>query len=119
MLYSRHSDRPPRGITGREIAQPAVGEKDVVVETRATRTSGNGTSRGTRKRVFSTHLPPALIEEIRDCVVALSGPPDRLTVSTMVEAALRRELTHRKRKAGRKVFPRRRRPVRSGRPVET
>ncbi len=87
--------------------------------TRATRTFGDGKSGGTRKRVLSTHLPSELIEEIRDCVVALSGPPDRLTVSTMVEIALRRELAHRKRKAGRKVFPRRRRPVRSGRPVET
>jgi len=99
--------------------KPAVSETDVVVGTGARRTSANGKSRGTGKRVFSTHLPPKLIEEIRDCVVALSGPPDRLTVSTLVETALRRELTHRKRKAGRQAFPRRRRPVRSGRPIET
>ncbi len=50
-----------------------------------------------------THLPSELIEEVRDCVAALSGPPDRLNVSTMVETALRRELAHRKRKAGRKA----------------
>jgi len=89
-----------------------------VVGTRAKQASGNGKSGGACKRVLSTHLPSELMEEVRDCVVALSGPPDRLTVSTLVETALRRELAHRKRKAGRQGFPRRRRPVRSGRPIE-
>jgi hypothetical protein len=37
-------------------------------------------------------LPISLCEEIRDCVVALQGPPLHLTVSQFGEEACRREL---------------------------
>ena len=45
------------------------------------------------KRVRATfHLPEALLDELRATVVALSGPPDRLTLARVAEDALRREL---------------------------
>lgn len=67
------------------------------------------------KQVITTRLPAALLDELRDCVVAQSGPPHRLTVSTLLEIAVRRELVRRRRG---KRFPKRRRPVRAGRPIE-
>ncbi|MEE9278922.1 MAG: hypothetical protein V3V67_01990 [Myxococcota bacterium] len=71
-----------------------------------------------KKRVFSTHITESLLEEARNCVVALSGPPHHLTLSALVERALRRELTYLKRtkNAGR-PFARRAREVRTGRPI--
>lgn len=38
------------------------------------------------------HVSHELLEESRDAVVFLSGPPTRLTLSALVEEALRREL---------------------------
>ena len=38
------------------------------------------------------HLPADLLNEMRNAVVALSAPPHRLTMSKLVENALRREL---------------------------
>lgn len=69
----------------------------------------------TQKTCLTTRLPAALIEELRDCVVALSGPPHRLTVSELIEEAVKRELGRRRRG---KRFPKRRSQVRRGRPVE-
>ena len=81
----------------------------------ATRQSG-----WSSKKVLSTQVSPDLLEALRDCVVALSGPPERLTVSAFVENAIRRELQRLRRKenAG-KPFRRRKAGVRvrSGRPV--
>jgi hypothetical protein len=61
------------------------------------------------------------MDEIRDTVVALSGPPERLTMASFAESALRREL---KRLRGQRrgddrgeAFPQREGPVRSGRPI--
>lgn len=38
------------------------------------------------------HLPSDLAEEARDTVVALSGPPTRMTMKGLAKTALRREL---------------------------
>lgn len=38
------------------------------------------------------HLPADLLNEMRNTVVALAGPPHRLTMSKLAENALRREL---------------------------
>lgn len=38
------------------------------------------------------NVPAALVEETRNAVLSLSGPPVRLTLSALVEAALRKEL---------------------------
>ncbi len=70
------------------------------------------------KQAFSTRVSTDILEELRNCVVALSGPPDRLTVSAFVENALRHELQRLQRKmnAGRR-FRKRHEAVRVGRPV--
>ena len=72
----------------------------------------------TSKQAFSTRVSTDILEELRNCVVALSGPPDRLTVSAFVENALRHELQRLQRKmnAGRR-FRKRHEAVRVGRPV--
>lgn len=64
------------------------------------------------------HLPADLFEECRDAVVALSGPPVRLTLATMAEDALRRELDRLKKEHNRgKSFQKRDEPLRGGRPI--
>ena len=48
---------------------------------------------GTSRLVKATYnVPEALVEETRNAVLSLSGPPVRLTLSALVEAALRKEL---------------------------
>jgi len=64
------------------------------------------------------HLPADLFEECRDAVVALSGPPVRLTLATLAEDALHRELGRLKKEHNRgKSFPKRDEPLRGGRPI--
>lgn len=64
------------------------------------------------------HLPLDLFEEARNAVVFLSGPPARLTLAGLAEAALRGELERLKKRynAG-KAFPRREAELRGGRPI--
>jgi hypothetical protein len=40
----------------------------------------------------SFQIPEQLLAEVRDAVIALSGPPDRLTMARFAEEAFRREL---------------------------
>lgn len=67
------------------------------------------------------HVSKALMDEIRDTVVALSGPPDRMTMASFAEGAFSRELERlRALRRGRdrgEPFPRRGAPVRTGRPI--
>ena len=67
------------------------------------------------------NLPYQLMEEARDTVVALSGPPHRLTLAKLVETALRAELDRlRATRGGRlknRQFPARTEEVRPGRPI--
>ena len=62
----------------------------------------------TRKQKVNARVPAALLDDVRDCVVALSGPPHGLTMDGFAEEAYRRELERlgRKYSAG-KPFPRR------------
>ena len=63
-------------------------------------------------------IPTELLEEMRDAVVHLSGPPDRLTLARFVEEACRRELARlRSKHTGGKAFPRRTAELRAGRPI--
>jgi hypothetical protein len=66
------------------------------------------------------HLSVELLDEVRDVVVALSGPPDRLSMMDFAESALRREVERLKRVhlAAGKAFARRAEPVRRGRPIK-
>ena len=65
------------------------------------------------------HLPAGLLEEMRDTVVALSGPPHRLTMSGLAEDAIRRELRRLQREAGGqgKAIKKRASEVTRGRPI--
>ena len=64
-------------------------------------------------------LPEDLVAETRNAVVALSGPPVRLTLSGLVEAALRRELERlRKTHNGGKPFSGSGAALRGGRPLK-
>ncbi|MHB0970203.1 MAG: hypothetical protein ACYC7A_08015 [Thermoanaerobaculia bacterium] len=46
----------------------------------------------TRKQQASFNLPVDLIDELRDAAVHFSGPPHRMTLASIAEDALRREL---------------------------
>lgn len=65
------------------------------------------------------HVPRALLAEVRDAVVALSGPPERMTLANFAEAALGRELERLKAKHNQgKPFPKSGTgAVRRGRPI--
>lgn len=51
----------------------------------------------TRKQKVNARISAALLDEVRDCVVALSGPPYGLTMDEFAEEAYRRELERLKR----------------------
>lgn len=51
----------------------------------------------TRKQKVNARISAALLDEVRDCVVALSGPPHGLTMDEFAEEAYRRELERLKR----------------------
>lgn len=57
-----------------------------------------------------------LLDQVRNAVVALSGPPDRLTMAKFAENAFRHELQRLERKQG-SSFPPRKKEVRTGRPI--
>ncbi|MEO6797248.1 MAG: hypothetical protein ABI401_12695 [Candidatus Dormibacter sp.] len=66
------------------------------------------------------HLPGDLLNEMRNTVVALAGPPHRLTMSKLAEVALRRELQRlRNEQSGTrgKAFGQRADEVTRGRPI--
>lgn len=70
-------------------------------------------------RVRATyHLPVDLVEELRDTVVALSGPPLRLTVAGTVAGAVRDRLKALRDKHNNgERFPRRAGNLQGGRPI--
>jgi hypothetical protein len=45
-----------------------------------------------RKQKVNARISAALLDEVRDCVVALSGPPHGFTMDAFAEEAYRREL---------------------------
>jgi hypothetical protein len=56
---------------------------------------------GPRGKTRSTfHVPAALVDEARSAVVALAGPPLRLTLAAFVENAFRHELERLLKKPG-------------------
>lgn len=69
---------------------------------------------------LNVQMDPSVIEQVRDCVVALSGPPAFLTMARFVESACEREI-ERLQQEHRKGKPFARRPegvgVRRGRPI--
>ena len=76
------------------------------------------TTKWTRKKALSTQISADVLEEVRSCVVTLSGPPDRLTISSFVEEALRQELQRlRSKKNHGQPFSEKNAGPRPGRPV--
>lgn len=70
------------------------------------------------KERVTVHISSALAEEARNAVVALSGPPLRLTLAAFAEAAFRRELERiRKEHHKGKPFPKRDYNLKGGRPI--
>ncbi len=71
------------------------------------------------KKVRATfHLSVDLLEELRNATVALSGPPERLTLSALVEDGLRKELERlKKRYTGGRRFAPRASGLKGGRPI--
>lgn len=66
------------------------------------------------KRRTTILLPEDLVEQLRDAVVALSGPPLMLTLTDLATAALRRELERLQREHNDGApFPRRASPLRN------
>jgi hypothetical protein len=66
------------------------------------------------------HLPVGLIDDAKNAVIALSGPPVRLTLAALVREALTRELERlRKVHYGGKPWPVRSGPLVGGRPMKS
>ena len=79
----------------------------------------NKVAQGRGRKVRSTfHLTEDILEEARNAVVFLSGPPERLSLASLTEKALEREIARLKKKhtAG-KDFPQRDGELRGGRPI--
>lgn len=81
--------------------------------------SGRSAAHPADRKVRATfHISASLLEELRDAVVALSGPPARLTLAGLAEQALARELTELKRCYNEgQAFPVRSGELRPGRPI--
>ena len=64
------------------------------------------------------HIPHDLLEEARNAVVALSGPPLRLTLAGVTQEALRKEIERLKKEHNQgKPFPSRAADLKGGRPI--
>jgi hypothetical protein len=86
-------------------------------QTRDTAPALRGAESGRKVRV-TFYLGKALLDELRDVTVALSGPPDRLTLSQLAEHALQREVRRLRRlHRGGREFARREQELRPGRPI--
>lgn len=74
----------------------------------------------TTRAKITFSLPDDLLEECRNAVDFLSGPPTRLTFAALVERALRRELASlRGKHCEGNAFPSREGPLRTGRPLRS
>ncbi len=71
------------------------------------------------KKIRSTfHLTEDIVEEARNAVVFLSGPPERLTLASLTERALKKEIDKLKEKHNNgEDFPPRDGDLRGGRPI--
>ena len=85
---------------------------------RATRRKPEPEGRIAKQRL-TVHVPVDLVDEAKNAIVALSGPPHRLTLAAFAEAAIRRELARlRKANNAGKAFAKRSGELRGGRPLK-
>jgi hypothetical protein len=97
---------------------PSAPEPAPVVQTRRTEPIPVTHAEGGRKVRATFHISADLLEEMRDAVVALSGPPVRLTLARLAEDALREHLESLKgAHNGGRPFPARDRNLQGGRPI--
>jgi len=102
-------------LTSPAPTPPATGARGTTGTLRTLRTKG---ATGARKMRLTVHVPPELVDRARNAVVALSGPPHRLTLADLAERALRREVDRLEREhADGRAFPTRDAELRGGRPV--
>jgi hypothetical protein len=85
-------------------------------------TSDNGDAGQRIQKVRATfHISADLLNDVRNAVVALSGPPQRLTMAQFAEEAFREKLDQlRDDQSGRmrgRDFPQRESELRGGRPI--
>ena len=74
----------------------------------------------TIKERFTVHLDVELVDRVRNAVYWLSGPPERLTISELVDKALRVQLKKLERKHNKgEPFKRRGSELTGGRPIGT
>lgn len=71
-----------------------------------------------KKARATVHVSVELFDQVRDAVVALSGPPWRMTLSDFATSAFERELERlRQERNEGKPFPKRTEQLRAGRPI--
>jgi len=106
------------GANPLDAVLPSAMEPTVPAPTRQTEPIPVTMAEAGRKVRATFHVPAGLLEEMRDAVVALSGPPVRLTLARLAEDALREHVESLKRahNSGR-AFPTRDRNLQGGRPI--
>lgn len=98
---------------------PATASRPAVEPRSRARTEGTLSAPvQTLKLKFNARVPADLADAIRNCVVALSGPPHGMTIDSFTTEALRRELQRLKKELNRgDDFPARAYGPKPGRPV--
>jgi len=118
-----HSDQPQNGNDAKPIARRAIAPKGKAAggahaETHTPRKQPVPVE-PSRKQKFNSRLAPELADAVRDCVVALSGPPERLTIDSFAAEAFRREVERlKKAHNGGRDFPPREYAPKPGRPIK-
>lgn len=111
-----------------DMLVPAKGNVRAAMQVSRRKLAPAGTTPRPEKRVrprvtkerLTVHVPAELADACKDAVVALSGPPLRLTLAHLAEAALRRELDRLQREHTKgKPFPKRAAELKGGRPIGT
>lgn len=98
---------------------PATASRPAVEPKSRTRTEAKAPAPvQTLKLKFNARVPADIADAIRNCVVALSGPPHGMTIDSFTTEALRRELQRLKKEHNRgEDFPVRAYGPKPGRPV--
>lgn len=110
--------KPSSSRIGKNPLEIFSTSKQPSFENKSTSISSEKKKAGKVRATF--HLSPELFEAARDAVVALSGPPHRLTLAELAENAIRRELERLQAEHNKgKVFPKRVIPLRGGRPIDS
>jgi hypothetical protein len=98
--------------------RPALGEDPFDAVVPPPRAAPPPAARTAQKTRVSYDLPVELVDRVRAATVALSGPPERLTLAGLVERALEAEVERLEREHNKgKPFPKPAERLRGGRPI--